>query len=103
MAQLKYIKSASEIPVGPRYVIIKYGASALEIRHSRGTVVVAAGGSADQYGLEKAFERGRVLAEREGLSTVYVIDRRREPRHLVRDRSTSGLGAEGDAESVDAR
>jgi uncharacterized protein (UPF0333 family) len=41
MAQLKYIKSASEIPAETRYVVVQYGAAAAEIRHSHGVVIVA--------------------------------------------------------------
>jgi hypothetical protein len=92
MAQLKYIKSASEIPAGTRHVVVQYGASAAEIGHSHGVVVVAPSGTGQQ-GLEKAFERAQKIAERQGLVTVYVIDRRSQGRCRVGEEPESGVAA----------
>ena len=82
MAALKYIKSATEIPTREKYVLIQYGSERKTIRHSRGLILILPHGNPD---LEPddylaAVAEAKRIADKEGISTVYVFDRRAQAR-----------------------
>lgn len=85
MALVKYVKSASDIPAKERYVIVQFGAAKKEIRHSRGVIMIVAESPPDPSQAEflASLDRARRLAEKEGIPTVYAIDRRKASRAKV--------------------
>jgi hypothetical protein len=42
MAEVKYISSPTEIPAGPKYVLVKYGNENGNARHTRGLTITVA-------------------------------------------------------------
>ena len=82
MASVKYIKSAAEIPVREKYVLVQYGAARETIRHSRGTIIIlpdrAPGLKPED--LTAAMSEANRIADENGLSIVYVVDRRAHSR-----------------------
>jgi hypothetical protein len=82
MAALKYIKSATEIPVREKYVLIQYGSARKTVRHSRGLIIILPdvnpGVEQDDY--VAAVAEAKRIADEDGISTVYVIDRRAQSR-----------------------
>jgi hypothetical protein len=83
MARIKYIKSAAEIPAQEKYVLVQYGAGAKEIRHSRGLIVIVSESGSGTGEFQQAVERAERLADKEGIFTVFVIDRRRQDRQTI--------------------
>jgi hypothetical protein len=82
MALVKYIKSAIDIPAKDRYVIVQFGAAKKEIRHSRGVIMIVAESPPDRSQGEflASLNRAQRLAEKEGIATIYAIDRRKASR-----------------------
>ena len=80
MALVRYIKSAAEIPVRATYVLLHYGSAKKTIRHSRGLIIILAESDPDQATFLEAVDGAKRTADEEAISTVYVIDRRRQPR-----------------------
>ena len=78
MADVRHIKSTSEIPSGQKYVLVMYGPENNEIRHSRGVnLVIQAGERNDDIKKVKfatTVEDAQRIAERENIPTVYVVD-----------------------------
>jgi hypothetical protein len=81
MAALKYIKSATEIPISEKYILVQFGAARKTVRHSRGVIIIAPEGNPD---LEQAFQsavtEAKRTADEDGIATVYVVDRRAQDR-----------------------
>jgi hypothetical protein len=82
MAALKYIKSATEIPSHEKYVLIQYGSERKTIRHSRGMIMMLPHGNPDFESDDylAAVAEAKRIADKEGISTVYVFDRRAQTR-----------------------
>ena len=85
MALVKYIQSASDIPVREKYVIVRFGSARKEIWHSRGVIMIVAEDPPNLNDTEfsAGLDRAQRLADREGIPTVYAIDRRRASRAKV--------------------
>ena len=82
MALVRYIKSAAHIPVGDKYVLVQRGAENKSIRHTRGHIVVVASAPSTifQEAFAAAIDQAKKVADKESISTVFVIDRRRGER-----------------------
>ena len=78
MADVRHIKSPSEIPGGKNYVLVQYGPEKKEIWHSRGvTIIIRAGKRNDDFKkveFATAVESAQRIAERDNIPTVYVVD-----------------------------
>lgn len=82
MAALKYIKSATEIPNREKYVLIQYGSARKSVRHSRGLIIILPEANPDleQVDFLATVTEAKRIADEDGISTVYVIDRRAQDR-----------------------
>ena len=82
MAALKYIKSATEIPIREKYVLIQYGSARKTVRHSRGLIIILPEANPDleQVDFLAAVTEAKRIADEDGISTVYVVDRRAQDR-----------------------
>ena len=82
MATLKYIKSATEIPIREKYVLIQYGSARKTVRHSRGLIIILPLGNPDLEPLDfdVAVTEAKRIADEDGIPTVYVLDRRAQDR-----------------------
>jgi hypothetical protein len=82
MAALKYIKSATEIPIREKYVLIQFGSARKTVRHSRGLIIILPDVNPDveQDDYVAAVAEAQRIADEDGVSTVYVIDRRAQGR-----------------------
>ena len=82
MAALKYIKSATEISNREKYVLIQYGSARKTIRHSLGLIIILPLGNPDleDPDFRAAVTEAKRIADKDGISTVYVVDRRAQDR-----------------------
>ena len=82
MALVRYIKSATEIPIREKYVLVQYGSARKTVRHSRGMIIILPDGNPDlgQVDYLAAVSEAKRIADEEGISIVYVIDRRAQRR-----------------------
>jgi hypothetical protein len=70
-----YISSATEIPTGKNYVLVKFGEKPGQTRHSLGlTITVARNQSktVSELSYLANVHSAKEIAKREGISTIYV-------------------------------
>ena len=90
MARIMYIKSEKEIPLGEKFVLVRFGRVKMTLAHSHGiTAIVRRDSGIPSQRELRAFhstvEDLKSVADRDGIPTLYVV----EP-HPNRDNSDLG-------------
>jgi hypothetical protein len=77
MAEVKYISSPTEIPAGPKYVLVQYGNENGNARHTRGLTITVARGQSDsisEVAFSTAVKSAKKIADEEGIATVFACE-----------------------------
>jgi hypothetical protein len=75
MPKVKYIKSTSEIPVGIRFLLVKYGDEYAEQRHAAGLTITVApqrSKTVSELSFLTAVHTAKRIAKQEGITDIFV-------------------------------